>query len=755
MTFDQGWYRRNITITPALSHKHLYLVFEGAASIADVYVNGARLGEHRGAYTRFVFDATSAVHVGSDNELAVRIDNRPESTTDCLPCVSGLYTIWGGLYRNVWLLATNDLQIDPTYYASPGVFITPTVVSPKLGTVSVKVFLRNTSNSDLNADVTATVLDLLGKAVTSFTSSTAVNSSGFATVTLSGSVNDPKLWSPEQPNLYHVRVDVAHAGVTTDSTIQPLGFHTITWDFKSGMMTLNGSPYVLHGVDLHQEIESKQSAVAAQDLIQNFDTMQDLGVNFVRLAHYPRAQLEYDLCDERGIFCWSENGHSHNDLATPTADQITTEMVEQNYNHPSIIIWSVGNEGNAAPAEREVPVVHLLDSTRPAMVANMSCANADYRATNTYPGWYGGDRWTFKPKGLISEIGAGGVVATHSDYADAHWVVDTYEPEEYQQLAAETIFQLALRRNTANLGGMAWWTLRDFNDIKYKHADAPFHHGINSKGLLTYGGYPKDVYYLYRCFLRPSTPTLHITSKEYFIRTGSVDNGVKVYSSASAVTLFLNGSEVSTLKNGSYEQVDPANQTGNGEIDNVFYWPVPLRTGKNVVRATDSNGQTDSEIVYFYGSNGVPELPDTAVVIKDLTSSNPNNQAYYMDMPVHAQWPVYYDFDGYADNTLDQIPQSLEGASWLALRRVTRLGQTTRVSFTATKPITVYVIATKEDTEPSALISAGFAKVDIPEFQWRGNDLILVDAELYSEKLSAGASLSIPLGDRDAMVLFK
>jgi len=149
LSLDHAWYERQINVTPALSHKRLYLVFEGAASIADVYVNGKKLGEHRGAYTRFIFDATDALHAGAGNVLAVNVDNRHQSTTDCLPSVSGLYTVWGGLYRHVWLLATNDLQIDPTYYASPGVFITPTLTSPTAGSVNVKVLLRNTSAGSL------------------------------------------------------------------------------------------------------------------------------------------------------------------------------------------------------------------------------------------------------------------------------------------------------------------------------------------------------------------------------------------------------------------------------------------------------------------------------------------------------------------------------------------------------------------------------------------------------------------------------
>ena len=126
----RGWYRRQLTVDSSMQGKELYLVFEGAATLADVYVNGQHLGQHRGAYTRFVFDATKALHVGTDNQLAVLVNDSPADTKDCLPwSQTGLYKIWGGLYRNVWLVATSPVHIDPTDFAAPGVYLTPKDVS--------------------------------------------------------------------------------------------------------------------------------------------------------------------------------------------------------------------------------------------------------------------------------------------------------------------------------------------------------------------------------------------------------------------------------------------------------------------------------------------------------------------------------------------------------------------------------------------------------------------------------------------------
>jgi beta-galactosidase len=465
----------------------------------------------------------------------------------------------------------------------------------------------------------------------------------------------------------------------------------------------------------------------------------------MRLPHYPHAQLEYDLCDQLGIFCWAENGHSNRgDKSGETADRITTELVKQNYNHPSIALWSVGNEAGQEVADREVPVVKALDPTRIVVVANMKSTNAAFHGINSYPGWYGkGDAWSFAKKGYVSETGAGGVTTIHCDYADASVRIDKYEPEEYQQLLGEARFQEQLKENDGSIGMFTWWTLRDFTDVKYKKPV-----GWNTKGLLTYAGDKKDVYYLYRCFLRPNEPTVHLTSQRYFLRTGAVDNGIKAYSSAAKLTLTLNGEIISTLANGSYTQ------TNGRRVDNVFFWKTPLHTGKNVAMVSDVAGHSDSAVIYFYGANGLPELPATPLVT-DLQTSGTNNRAYFMDMPVRAQWPVYYDLDGSADNSFATLPPEIEGAKWIALRRVTKAGQETDLSFKLARPATVFVMATKQDSTPSFLTESGFQEISKPGLVWRDNRLMLVPAQLFTRQMAAGEAIHLAPFDRDAIILLK
>jgi hypothetical protein len=379
----------------------------------------------------------------------------------------------------------------------------------------------------------------------------------------------------------------------------------------------------------------------------------------------------------------------------------------------------------------------------------MKCSACDFHAANTYPGWYGNgvDGFSIHNAGYISESGAGGVVTVHCDYAAARHVTNKYEPEEYQQQIAEQLYEHIFRDGAGKVGIYTWWAMRDFTDNKYKNGKTT--PGINSKGLLTYAGDKKDVYYLYRCFLRPDEPTVHITSQRYFLRTGDVANGIKAYSNSKELTLTLNGEKLSTLQNGAHTDGQAR------RLDNVFYWPVPLRTGKNDVSVDDGQGHTDAAVIYFYGSGGAP-IPTggSQPLVTDLKSSNPANPAYYMDMPVHPQWPIYYDLDTTADNSFDQLPEAVEGATWIAQRRVTKAGQETGLSFTVTRPATVFIMCTATAHSPE-FSAAGFSPVESSPLVWRDNALMLVPAELFSRKVAAGDRISIPQADRDLIVMLK
>jgi beta-galactosidase len=761
-TPTQAWYRRDVDVPSDLAGKRLYVVFEGVTSVADVYMNGKLLGQHRGAYTRFLFDITESVHPGADNHLAVRVDNRVEDIKDLLPNKTRLYKLWGGINRKVWLLTTPAAGIDPTDFASPGIYITPTHVTAASADLSIQVLLRNQLASVQQLTATAVLLDPSGTPVQTFTAKAAVPVGKRTSVTLAGKVEHPLLWAPLAPQVYHLRVDISAGGRLIDSVTQPTGFRTVEFRWKEDLVLVNGKPTKLFGADIHQEIDGKENALSDAEITTSFDLMTDLGVNFMRLPHYPHAQLEYDLCDTRGILCWPEDGHTNDEIFGPTAIQIVNEMVKQNYNHPSLALWSVGNESLPATAEAAVPVVRALDANRPVVVANMKCATCDFRTANSYPGWY--DKKVglrdYTPTGFITEIGAGGVVTTHTDYNKADFKVNSYEPEEYQQLVAESHFAKAFDPANTKLAMFLWWTLRDFSDTKYKHPV-----GINTKGLTTYAGDKKDVYFLYRSFLRPQEPTVHITSKRYFLRRGAVDNGIKVYSNARQLTLRVNGQVVSTLKNGQYVQPDgpyldhypvPAGgQLPAPHIPNVFYWPVPMHTGRNIIFVSDGMGHSDGSDVYFFGPDGLAEVPLQGAPFSELTSSNPDNPVHMITVPVQSAWPIYSDLDSTADNSWNKPPAAVEGARWLALRRVTKPGMATTIGFHLLRPQKIFVAITEAPDAPAPawLTDAKFIRGE--SFLWLDNAMMLVPARLYERDAPTAEAFNLTLGDADAVIAFK
>jgi hypothetical protein len=228
-----------------------------------------------------------------------------------------------------------------------------------------------------------------------------------------------------------------------------------------------------------------------------------------------------------------------------------------------------------------------------------------------------------------------------------------------------------------------------------------------------------------------------------------MDNGIKAYSSAAHLTLTLNGEKISTFENGQYIQ------SNDRRVDNVFLWKTSLHTGKNTATVSDGAGHSDTAVLYFYGTNGLPELPVANPLVTDLHTSNPDNHAYFMDMPVQAQWPIYYDLDSTADNSFDALPPTVKGAKWIALRRVTKAGQETDLTFTLARPATVFVMTDRRTEPPSYLSDAGFKEVASPDLVWRDNRLMLVPAQLFSRRAAAGEVIDLAQPDRDEIVLVK
>ena len=740
-----AWYRARFAIEAPDPDRRVYVSFEGVATRADVYVNGRHLGRHLGAYTAFTFDATPALVPGA-NVVAVRVSNHPQDTVDSLPSGAGkqLYRMYGGIYRKAWLLTTRSAHFDPLDHGSSGLYATPSNVTAGSADLSVRARVRNASSASRTLRVVARLSDADGREIFAEDGDVEVGASGVVEATLRERVSSPRLWGPRTPYLYRLQAELWDGGRLVDALTERVGFR----DFRmqDGRFLLNGEPVLLRGVGKHQETEYALAAMTDAELREDFANLKDLGVNFVRLAHYPHARLEYDLADELGLLVWAENGHSNSWKVDPASGEtITREMVRQNYNHPSIVMWSVGNETAfvrvnpfAAAAKADDPQRLVVYASNTGVQGRKRQPNLDLIAHNTYRGWYRGEPWDFEERAVavryVAESGGGAVITNHTDHLAARHVVDSFEPEEYRQELAEVHFQTVFRDHAQEIPLYLVWILRDFGIDKYK--------GRNTKGLLTAANFRKDAYSLYRSFLRPDEPLVHIASKTRFLRRGLPDDGIKVYSNRPSLSLSLDGGAPITQGNGGFRH-------RNGRrVDNVFHWRVALREGRNVVRVSDGAGHEDTAIVYYNASDRPAPQPAADEPIEELRSSNPRVPAVLIAQEVRDQWPFYSEFDGSADNTFDRVPPEAAGAFWISTPRLSKPANRTRISFRLRRDADVLVMAT--DAAPGA----PFVEADAP-CTWRDNDLRLVPCRLFRRQGRSGERIVIPPGHGDYVVLLR
>lgn len=351
-----GWYRLHFA-TPAHAMGNRVLVqFDGVGTIADVWMNGAHVGQHRGGYSGFRFDVTAFLAKGGDNLLVVKADNskaRPGSTTANVLPLGGDFFPYGGLYRGVSLIVVPDLQIDSLDHGGPGIYASVSSLDDKAAQVEVVTRLRNLSGRSGRVQAVTSISDDNGAAVTSVSPAQRVVKEGTGSIRQSLTVTNPRLWQGRaDPHLYKVTVELHSGGKVIDRVEQPLGIRTMRLDPDRGFF-LNGKPLALHGVSRHQDLAGKGAALSDEDHARDMDLIAELGANTIRFAHYQHAPRWFDLADERGMVVWAEipyvsmatfgDGEPQAEVVDNAREQLT-ELIRQNYNHPSVAVWGVGNE---------------------------------------------------------------------------------------------------------------------------------------------------------------------------------------------------------------------------------------------------------------------------------------------------------------------------------------------------------------------------------------------------------------------------
>ncbi|MFC0878764.1 glycoside hydrolase family 2 TIM barrel-domain containing protein [Saccharicrinis sp. FJH2] len=553
------WYRKTFMAENAWQGKKVFIKFGSANMKTDVYVNGQRVGTHIGGYAAFIFDITEYLAYGANNTVAVKVDN--SSTIDAPP-LSGDFSFFGGITRDVELIITDPVFISPLDYASPGVYITPHNISDEKADVNIKVLVGNHDTQENDVEVVAYVKNMDGVKLDSVKTNVVVNPDTIVNTSMDVEIAEPTLWDATlNPYLYSVEINLKVGGVITDNLVQPLGFRTFSVDADTGFV-LNGKKYNLHGVCLHEDRPDIGRAISNENRSEDLKILQDLGCTYLRLVHYQHGEFTYDYCDSIGMVLSTEvplvNLISSSTAFTENSRSQLNELIKQNYNHPSVLFWGMFNEVNFHAGPDPAPLIgelnalaHDLDSTR----LTTGAAQHDEADThwlldvcgwNKYMGWYDGSftdyaSWadwlhSAHPDAKIgmSEYGAGASIYHHQDVSIRPNPGGSFHPEEYQCDYHEAYYQAMLERPF--IWSSAVWVAFDFASDYRAEGDAL---GINDKGLVTRDRkVKKDAFFYYKANWT-TDPFVYITSRRFTQRT-SANTKVKIYSNCDSVELNVN-----------------------------------------------------------------------------------------------------------------------------------------------------------------------------------------------------------------------
>ncbi len=575
-----GWYKRSFTVDASMRQKKIYLYYEGANQVSTVWINGKLAGNHTGGYTGFYVPLNEWLRYDAPNEIVVSVNNSYQE--DIAPLTAD-FTFYGGIYRDVWLVTTDAVHFTISEHGAKGLFITTPQVNAEQARVLVHGSVNNETIQVRSLRVITRLRDQQGKLMQELVAPVSIPAQSAAEFTQqSQPITKPHLWSPEHPYLYTAETDIIDAttGRLLDRQTNKVGFRWFHFDADKGFF-LNGQPYKLVGSSRHQDYQGLGNAVPNALARKDVQWLKEMGGNFLRIAHYPQDPVILEACDELGILTSVEipvvNEITESEAFTQNCLRMQQEMIRQNFNHPSIIIWCYMNEvllrphfNNDKPRQeiyfaRVAELARQLDSTtrhedptRYTMLVNHGDFNR-YKAVgltaipqlvgwNLYSGWYGGNLSDFpafldrhhkelpdKPL-LVTEYGA-----------DADPRIRSMQPVKFDKSVEYTTafhqYYLSAMMERPFVAGAMLWNLADFNS-EGREETMPH---INNKGLLMWNRTPKDPYYFYQASLRKE-PVLKILGAYWKQRGGMADSNapvctqpVQVASNLAAAELFLNG----------------------------------------------------------------------------------------------------------------------------------------------------------------------------------------------------------------------
>ena len=548
-----------------------YLELRGANSSADVYLNGEHLAHHDGGYSTWRVNLTDKLT--DESALAIVVDNAPNETV--YPQMAD-FTFYGGLYRDVNLVCVNKTHFDLDYYGGVGLMITPTVAG-KNATVEVEVFTTALSEGQT---LRYTIYDKEENELQKIESTESK---------VTFEMENVHLWhGRKDPYLYCCEVEIVEGGEVLDNVCNRFGCRSFKIDPDNGFI-LNGEEYPLRGVSRHQDRWGVGNALLPEHHEEDIDLIMEVGATTIRLAHYQHDQYFYDLCDEKGLVIWAEIPYISKHMPGGRENTVSQmkELIVQNYNHASIVVWGLSNEISIGGSDDDLlenhrilnDMVHEMDKTRLTTIAAVSMCKMDdpylqipdVVSYNHYFGWYGGDTsmngpWFDKFHATHPTIPIG-----CSEYGCEALNWHTSDPrqgdytEEYQAYYHEELIKQLYTRKY--MWATHVWNMFDFGaDARAEGGE----NGQNHKGLITMDRkYKKDAFYAYKAWLvSPEVdPFVHLCGKRYIDRVEDVTK-VTVYSNLPEVELFVNGESLGKKT----------------AADHFFYFDVP-NVGESVIVA--------------------------------------------------------------------------------------------------------------------------------------------------------------------------
>ena len=654
------WYRKQLFIDKSQEGRRAVIYFEGANQEVRFYLNGQFVGEHKGGYTRFCFDITPHLRYGQENLFAIYVNNVYNPN---IPPLSADFTFFGGIYRDVYLQFMNPVHIATNDYASSGVYIRTPEVNNSAASVEITTLLTNDMPQATEIRVENIICDADGKEVKKTQAEVKLAAGETKTdISKKIKIDSPRLWDIDEPYRYMVytRILDKRKGTLLDEVVNPLGLRWFKFDSEKGFF-LNGKGRKLIGTARHQDYFQKGNALRDELHVQDVLLLKEMGGNFLRVSHYPQDPVIMEMCDKLGIVTSVEipvvNAVTETEEFLHNSVEMAKEMVRQDFNRPSVMIWGYMNEiflrrpytegkqledyyrFTEKVARALEATIREEDPSRYTMMAyhNMPQYYEDAHLTeipmiqgwNLYQGWYEPDINEFQRlldrahkvyKGkvlMVTEYGPGVDPRVHS-----------YQPERFD-FSQE--YGLVYHKHYLNemmkrpfVAGSSLWNLNDF--YSESRVDAVPH--VNNKGVVGLNREKKDVYWFYKTALS-RRPILVIGNREWKSRGGVVNTAQKeciqsvpVFSNAEEVELFVNNKSL-----------------GKKKIENNYaLFDVPFVGGENLLEAvavTGGNKLRDMLRIQFQlvGS----QLKDEAVPFTELNVML-GSPRYFEDRAANVAW---------------------------------------------------------------------------------------------------------------------